>query len=560
MWSLVVNSLLEELNEMGGVWAQGYADDVVLCVTGKFISTVQDIMQSALKVVEQWCVRNGLSVNPAKTFAVPFTRKRSISCGQLTLFNAGIAFEKQVKYLGVILDSTLTWNAQLENIKNKAIKSFWACRRMVGCTWGLKPKTMHWLYTQVILPRITYGAIVWWHKCKQERVLGVLSKLQRMAAVSTTGALRTTPGTALNVLLDLTPLDLKIEEVAVLTAFRLASIGLWVNHYKLSGHTAINKILEMNQSYWKKPDRMIPKYEFEHSFNVVIKSREEVNADDYKAEDDKSVWFTDGSKSDISTGSGVFNAEFNIGLSVNIGQNATVFQAEVNAIEMCVNECLTKGIENRNILICSDSQAALKALTGCKFSSRTVWSCLQKLQSLGNLNNVTLIWVPGHCGIEGNERADELARQKVNEQIADFHLPVPSCLVKENISKHIHKKFERLWSSTTGQRQSKEMMHELSKKRSEDLLQLTRKDVRLVTHLITGHGLMKYHLHKLGLAEEGKCRLCCNEEETARHLLCECPALKTRRLLNFGKFLITPEDIKDIKVIPRFFKDLKLDL
>lgn len=38
------------------------------------------------------------------------------------------------------------------------------------------------------------------------------------------------------------------------------------------------------------------------------------------------------------------------------------------------------------------------------------YECKQRLNELGSRNKVTLIWVPGHEGIPGNEKSDELAR------------------------------------------------------------------------------------------------------------------------------------------------------
>ena len=70
------------------------------------------------------------------------------------------------------------------------------------------------------------------------------------------------------------------------------------------------------------------------------------------------VWFKDGSR---TVEWGVYRR-----LSIPLGKQATVFQAEVYAILACVHE--TNSGSAREIRICSDNQAALKALQAAKTS------------------------------------------------------------------------------------------------------------------------------------------------------------------------------------------------
>ena len=57
LWSMIADSLLKWLSKRG-VYAQGYADDGVVLVIGIVLSTVCEIMQRAVKSIEEWCTNH----------------------------------------------------------------------------------------------------------------------------------------------------------------------------------------------------------------------------------------------------------------------------------------------------------------------------------------------------------------------------------------------------------------------------------------------------------------------------------------------------------------------
>lgn len=78
--------------------------------------------------------------------------------------------------------------------------------------------------------------------------------------------------------------------------------------------------------------------------------------------------------------------------------------------------------------------------------------------------------------------------------------------------------------------------------------------------MITGHCSLRKHLHKIGKATEPDCRLCGMDDETAFHILCECPATERVRITEYDKPKITTEDIiKEPKVkMAKFLKEANL--
>lgn len=88
------------------------------------------------------------------------------------------------------------------------------------------------------------------------------------------------------------------------------------------------------------------------------------------------------------------------------------FQADILVIKKCTRILSTRGIENKIISICTDSQSALKALDGETVSSRLVADNKGTLQEIVSGNKLNLAWIPGHAGCKSNERADKLANKR----------------------------------------------------------------------------------------------------------------------------------------------------
>jgi ribonuclease HI len=122
------------------------------------------------------------------------------------------------------------------------------------------------------------------------------------------------------------------------------------------------------------------------------------------------VWYMDGSRTVEGTGAGVYRQSVNRRLGIPLGKHGTVFQAEVYAILACIYEIEIQDRPEKYVSICSDSQAASKALQAAKTTSPLVRQCQQVLNDISTWYVVGLFWVPGHAGVRGNEITDRLAR------------------------------------------------------------------------------------------------------------------------------------------------------
>jgi len=108
-------------------------------------------MQRILCGVETWCSARDLWVNPAKTEMILLTRRyKPEVVRSIRFYGQELHLIKQVKYLGVIIDSKLNWKQHVDAKCLKALLAFYQVRRVTNKTWGTSPKVTHWIYTAVI--------------------------------------------------------------------------------------------------------------------------------------------------------------------------------------------------------------------------------------------------------------------------------------------------------------------------------------------------------------------------------------------------------------------------
>lgn len=193
--------------------------------------------------------------------------------------------------------------------------------------------------------------------------------------------LKTTPTAALELLLDMHPLHMRIEAEALITIYRLRCLGYWKSYSSYLSWKDLNPEILGHHLYCMFSDEVPLRYVFNIPFKVCFPTRHDWNTDSVKL--DGSTWYTDGSKMAAGTGAGVCCPMQDIKCYYPpLGMHSTVFQAEVFAILMCSNLCIDRGYNNTCINICSDSQAALLALQKHTITSGIVWDCYKALCKL----------------------------------------------------------------------------------------------------------------------------------------------------------------------------------
>jgi hypothetical protein len=107
----------------------------------------------------------------------------------------------------------------------------------------------------------------------------------------------------------------------------------------------------------------------------------------------------------------------------------------------------------------------------------------------------------------------------------------------------------RTWRRLPGHRHGKLFISGPCKKRTEDLLKLSRHQFRTIVTILTEYAPVRTHLRTMGLFKaDPACRFCRQETETVQHVIFRCEAIARRHFYVFGDSVVEPNDISTSSV------------
>ena len=132
-------------------------------------------------------------------------------------------------------------------------------------------------------------------------------------------------------------------------------------------------------------------------------------------------------------------------LSKRLPDNSTIFAAKVIATSLALNYYQHMGPVHPDVVVYTDSMSCLQAIEGEYTENPFICHIMNLLWSLSDKGTrVRFCWVPSHCGIDGNERVNQLAKETLDQDI-DPLASVHYTDMKPPVNSYIQKLVQTKW-------------------------------------------------------------------------------------------------------------------
>ena len=529
-----------------------HADDFSVWSKEERTPTAIHRIQEAVTSVNMWTKRWALNLNRSKTVSMHFTlgHKETIN---LSIQDHPIPQVETTKFLGVILDTRLTWAAHIDATEAKALKSLSIMRKLAGTKWGANSKILKQVYAGLVRPITEYASTTWMTASNSHK--DKLDKVQNAGLRIILGAMKSTPISEMEKTADIEPLERRRQYKTLTLAEKAKRLPSHPIHEKLKAKTknrlkrkTLNHHVKELQTPRKdmlgdqveplQPDPWIPK-QGSIVFNCKvpgIESKGKLPPQEMKVLTLEMIrtkfpshsWihsYTDGSADQAVQNGGcgiytIYPDKSSSSVSIPAGKNCTNYKAEVLALSTAAHNL--GELQGKNIVFLTDCLSTIEDLESGPTDTPSK-ELLEKLLHLALRNNVVIQWIPAHIGLKGNDKADSLAKQ--GSRMQQEETPTTYREVKTMLKNEFRQDWRRKYDYIPER---------------DDLHRLDRRSQTSIFRLRTGHCGLRKHMAKMGLADSAACP-CGATQQTVEHFLQMCPHLDQLREETWS----TPTTVQD---------------
>lgn len=441
-----------------------FVDDGAVWLTSHSKPQVMSKGQAVLDVIEKWSKEWGFTINPSKTQVMMVSRGESKKISkrpsrplpELKLCGEKLELAPFAKFLGMYFDQQLTWRHHINDLITRCEKDINLLRLLSGTNWGANKKTKLLLYNALIMSKINYGSTA--YASANKHLLKRLDTIQAKALKVVIGAYRSTNSMAVLAETAQLPLDITRE---------VNMLKYWARSSRLGETLPINNTIEALKdrpsvieryihhktkfrkpktvSYAREVPKLIDKYDLKntviqkpvYSYNAGIQVIEpdltlstsidkksniklsKIITENHILQNYRSTYriYTDGSKDPSKNIAGAAHVAFNphgkeiCSSTLKLDPRVSIYTCEATAISSALS--WVAETKPRYTTILSDSLSVLQSIKTGRSNTRPdlINKILQQLSHLIKLGlHISLVWIPSHIGIKGNDRADFLAK------------------------------------------------------------------------------------------------------------------------------------------------------
>ena len=491
----------------------------------------------------------------------------------ITIGDTLLPVEESTKFLGLWWDSHLSFKKHISVLKTLCKEALNLIRVVAHLKWGGDRDTLLMLYRTIVRSKLDYGCIV--YGTASSANLRQLDSIHNAGLRLALGAFCTSPVSSMYTETNETPLEERRLKLSMHYYLKTRACTDNPAHYALHEFDPTTRDLYLSKPNGKggmtrpptqpvglKVEEALTSAEIDAEMVCPLKmpnfppgtheydperhsliegvskfmiTREEARAkfhEYHNALGPHDEVYTDGSKINERVGAAaVINRHFQNGettrrqLSKRLPNNSTIFAAEATAITLALDYYRYMDPVQHDVVVYSDSMSCLQAIEGEDTENPLICHIMNLLWALSDKGTrVSFCWVPSHCGIEGNEIVDQLAKETLDHDI-DPLATVHYADLKPVVNSYIQQEVQIKWDVSIHGRDLYLLKPTLGPPKK--FKHLTRAEEVVITRLRIGH-TKATKSHILSRGPPTACQHC-GQTLTIEHMLLECTVLQQIR-------------------------------